>query len=215
MSTDFKTSSRDTALWFDRANYITYNQPVVMTNRFNTKGVYYYGLDFARTDGRDADIWLMNIVGREDKGAAYCKINVVGGTDTTQMPTANQWYKLRWTTTTSSTAKMLLGTGAGAGNRFTYLATAIYDLWHVGDFRFTRSGTASGVLSIAIIQGGNTASPIAQFDSQSMAGGAVTDISINAYLEDIAKNNYYEIWAKTTRAGDYYTTNQVQQSIHK
>ena len=66
------------------------------------------------TDGRDADIFIENNAGIEDKNP-NCKINVVNNALATTCGTAGNWYKANWINTSSITTKFLI-----TNNRITY-----------------------------------------------------------------------------------------------
>jgi len=83
------------------SNGITYNGALfgldTLSNIFNCTwngvGTFITGFDFARTDGRDADVEVIGNVGTED-ASPHAKVNVVNNTVTTTLTAANTYYKL-------------------------------------------------------------------------------------------------------------------------
>lgn len=82
-----------TAILYDGTTFLTGEICNIFSCTYNNRGTFLSGFDFARADGRDANIEVTGNVGVEEE-SPHAKINVVDNTVTTTIALANAYQKL-------------------------------------------------------------------------------------------------------------------------
>lgn len=189
MTTRFLNPSAGVGLTYNGTTF-TYNNFTVSGCEWNNVGTFFSGFNF--TLARDANIEVLNCVGIENK-SPHAKINVDGAV-ATQSLSATTWTKSSFVNTNSYTCKWGI-----ANNKITFLS----DHQKSGLFWISANFTTSSQpcdMKIAIVKNGN---PATVYGKQSIfldINNRPFQVSMNVYLEDIVKNDYFEIWLYTAGA---------------
>lgn len=197
-------SGTDIGILYTPATFTPFVSMLISHNGWNNQGTYFSGFDFTRSDGRDADAFLIGNAGMEDK-KPHCKINVVNNTATTSITTAGTYYKANWTNAaTSSTCKMTL-----ANNRITYQPKNGGDVWAIITGNITVSNQ-NRVITIAIVKNGVSSTRYGETDLRVTVANQPFQFSTVIYIEDVVKNDYLELWATSNNNGDIVTFQDIQ-----
>ncbi len=153
------------------------------------------GFDFSRPDGRDADAFIENNAGIEDD-KAHCKINVVNNSLTTSCVVSNTWYKANWINTSSVTSSLLIN-----NNMITYLPVKPRDLYLIisGDLTVDSNNR---VITIGIVKNGVTTTRYGETALRITTANQPYQFSTVIYLENVAKDDYFELYCSTTTGSD-------------
>jgi hypothetical protein len=175
----------------------------IANNTWNITGIFIQGFDFTRSDGRDANAYIQNNTGDPDHNP-LCKINVVNNISSTTFTTGNIWYKANWTNTSSITSKWLV-----ADNRITYLTQ------HNRDAIMTITGDISinaqnRTVSISIVKNGISSTQYGETTFRLITNNQPFQFATTIYLQNVSKNDYYEVWARTSNNGDIVIFQDVQ-----
>lgn len=198
----FYNTAADTSIFYEPSTY-TYNGISNITgNTWNFLGKFLIGFDF--TNVRDANIFVKNNVGVEDK-MPHAKINVANNLTTTTCTTATNYYKVNFTNGTTYTCKFTL-----ANNKFTYLPTKENDvkIWISGNIQVNQNNRT---IDVAIVKNAgcgtspvlvNNACLYSPVSCRLAAQNVPYPFSIVAYIPDVALNDYFEIWVTSANSGD-------------
>jgi len=192
------TASTDTAVVYSPAAFTSISSMFITNNTWNNQGVFFFGFDFSRSDGRDANIFMENNAGASSK-RPQVKINVVNNTTTTTVSTANTWYKANFTNTSSIPTKWTV-----ANNRITYQSL------NSSDGLFLISGnvkcsSTSRTVNISIVKNGVSTTRYGETTVRITASSQSFQFSTNVYVPNIQKNDYFEIWVTSSSSGDVLT----------
>ncbi|PKP21751.1 MAG: hypothetical protein CVU05_06135 [Bacteroidetes bacterium HGW-Bacteroidetes-21] len=192
----------DTALIYNPALF-SFSTLLITNNMFNYIGESIVGLDFTRSDGRDANAYIENNAGYENQ-KPHSKINVLGNATTTTVTNSGTWVKANFTNTNNYVCKF-----AVSGNKLTYLSQQSYDAF------MTISGNVlcsndSKIFSVAIVKNGNTAVKYGQTSVKLVNSNNPYQWSTNVYLEDMSKDDYYEIWVTSSSNNDVFILQDIQ-----
>ncbi len=184
----YNANAGDTAIFYQPANFTSFNSISITGNTWNNVGVYIEGFDFTRTDGRDANAIVESNAGSGDK-RPNCFINVLNSSTTKTLTTSGTWYKSDWGTNTSSeTCKLTI-----SDNKITYQPT------NRRDALFTVSGnlsvnSSSQNISIGIVKNGNSSVRYGETTLRVTTSDQPFQFSFIAYLPDVSAGDYFEIY---------------------
>lgn len=166
----------------------------IISNKWNGVEKFLAGFDFTRSDGRDANVYIMTNVGYEDKNP-HCKINVENNSSTTTITSANTYYKAVFTNTNYYTCKFTV-----TDNKIVYQPRNKRDCmaWISGNIQ--TNGT-NRIAKVGILKNG-TGSIISQLAVRCATANQPYSFSICAYIEDVSQNDYYEIYVTSSTNGD-------------
>lgn len=191
------------------ATFTPFKSLFIANNTWNILGIFLQGFDFSRSDGRDANAYVENNTG-DPSHNAYCKINVDNNSSTTTLTNSNVWYKANWTNTSSITSKWAI-----TNNRITYLSVNSRDaiLQITGDLSIDAATTTT--LSISIVKNGDASNQYGETSIRITPGFLASGINIlqfatNILLQNINKNDYFEIWCASTNSGNRVTFQDIQ-----
>ncbi len=175
----------------------------IANNTWNIAGIFIQGFDFTRSDGRDANAYIENNTGDPDHNP-LCKINVVNNVSSTTFFTGNVWYKANWTNTSSITSKWSI-----ADNRITYLTQNNRDaiMMITGDLSID---AANRTVSISIVKNGIASTQYGETTFRLTASNLPFQFATTIYIQNVSKNDYYEVWVRGTNNGDKVIFQDVQ-----
>ncbi len=185
------------------ATFASYLSLFISNNTWNIMGIFIQGFDFSRSDGRDANAFVENNAG-DVKHNPSCKIDVVNNPSTTNLTNANTWYKANWTNTFSITSKWAI-----ANNRITFLSVNKRDglVMITGNLSIA---TSNKTISIALIKNGVVASPIGETSLRITTSNQPFQFSTVIYLQNINKNDYFEVWSRSASNNDVVNFQDIQ-----
>jgi hypothetical protein len=196
------TNASDTAVIYKPGSF-SFTEATIANNVWNSVGQFIIGFDFTRSDGRDANAFLESNAG-VGNSSPKCKINVRDNASITTMTTALTYYKAVWTNTSSIPCKFTV-----ANNRITYQST------NGRNATITLTGDISDnwyntTLSIAVIKNGVTATPYGETNVFIAAGLQPFQFATVIEIDNIAKNDYFEVFCYSNHATDQITFQDVQ-----
>ena len=165
----------------------TYNSFSIVGCEWNHVGTFTSGFDF--TIARDADIEILSCVGTEDK-LPHAKINVDGAV-ASQAISATTWTKSSYVNSNSYACKWGI-----ANNKITYLSNHTKSGMFWISANFTTS-TQPCDMKIGIVKNGNTGTIYGKQSIFLDINARPFQVSMNAYIENINKNDYFEIYLYT------------------
>lgn len=168
---------------YDGTN-VTYTTLVVKGAIWNEVGTFRSGFDF--TLARDADIEIMYNVGTEDT-KPHCKINLANNTTVTSL-TDDTWAKATFTNTSSYTKKWTI-----ADNQMTYESSHVRDVLMILDGNVVTTQQPV-LLTYGIVKNGNSAVRYGENTIYLDQNNRAFSFGTNVYLEDVAENDYFELW---------------------
>jgi len=198
------TSGTDIGILYTPATFTTVSAIYIANNAWNNQGTFVSGFDFTRSDGRDADAFLISNSGMEDE-KPHCKINVVNNASTTTITTNGTYYKANWTNgATSTICKWTL-----TNNRTTYQPKNGGDVWAIIAGNLSVSNT-NRVITIAMVKNGNSATRFGETALRITVANQPFQFSTVIYVSDIKKNDYLELWVTSANNGDVVTFQDIQ-----
>jgi hypothetical protein len=147
------------------------------------------GFDF--TTVRDANIFIKSNIGEEDK-KPHAKINLTGSAATQNIGTGNG-TKLNYVNTDSYACKFTI-----ANNKITYLPDYNSDMTMWVSINVQADTGQPADLKFGIVKN-NT--PAVYYGTQGIfidQNDRSFHVSMNIYLDDVKKDDYFEIWCKGT-----------------
>jgi len=196
-------SGSDVGVLYTPATFTSFNSIFITNNAWNNQGTFFSGFDFARADGRDANVFLNNNAGSENKNP-HCKINVNNNVSTTTVTTAGTFYKANWTTTSFYTSKWIVN-----NNRITYQTDYLLDAWAIITGNIT-SNNSNVRITIAIVKNGATATRYGETDLRIVTANQPFQFSTVIYIPDMKKNDYLELYTTSSQSGDIIRFQDVQ-----
>lgn len=176
----------------------------ITNNAWNNEGTFVSGFDFSRTDGRDANAFLINNAGMQNE-SPHCKINVSNNSSTTTIANNGTFVKANWTNAaSSSTCKWTL-----ENNKMKYQSNNATDVWCVisGNISVTNQNR---VITIAIVKNGISASPYGETDLRITVQNQPFQFSTVIYVPNMKKDDYLELWTTSNTSSDVVTFQDVQ-----
>jgi hypothetical protein len=196
-------SGSDIGVLYTPATFTSYNSIFISNNAWNNHGTFFSGFDFARSDGRDANVFITNNAGTEDKNP-HCKINVSNNVSTTTVATAGTFYKANWNNTSNYTTKWTV-----ANNRITYQTDYPLDAWAIITGNITvNSGNVR--ITIGIVKNGVAGTRYGETDLRIITANQPFQFSTVIYIPDMIKNDYLELFATSSQSGDIIRFQDVQ-----
>jgi hypothetical protein len=188
-------------------NYVpasfTLTRSLFFTNNYwNNGGSFITGFDFTRADGRDANLLLMNNAGIGDKNPR-CKINVVNNVLTTNLALSSTWYKANWLNTSSFTVNWLIN-----NNRFTYLPKNPTDIFILVSGNLSVNGN-NRTVNIGIVKNGVSTTRYGETTLRIVAANQPFQYSTSIYIQNVALNDYFELYVNSSSSGDVVTFQDV------
>jgi len=168
---------------------------------YNSTGTMFSGFDFTRTDGRDANIVGLSNVGDED-WKPHAKLNVVDNVSTTIVTTAGTYYKVEIATGTYYSQKITVDL-----NKATYQPSYSRDgtIYVSGNLS---AGAVNRNVNVGIMKNG-TGTIISPFTVRTITANQPYGFSLIAYIEDIEKDDFFEIWLTSSNNGDVITVQDL------
>jgi hypothetical protein len=195
-STFYNTpSGTDIGILYTPATFITISSMFITGNAWNNQGTFISGFDFTRTDGRDANVFLINNAGIED-GNPHCKINVVNNGSTTTCINANSWYKANWINTSSYTVNFIIG-----NNRITYQSLYSRDVYVIISGNVLVS-SASRNITICMVKNGVTTTRYGETTLRITTANQPFQFATVIYLGDITRNDFLELYCSSVNSAD-------------
>ncbi|HBS88959.1 MAG: hypothetical protein A2W91_05900 [Bacteroidetes bacterium GWF2_38_335] len=176
---------------------------IITNNSWNNTGYFISGFDFTRSDGRDADAFIIANAGMESKNP-HSKINVLNNASTTTVTTTGTWYKANWTNSNQYTCKFGV-----SNNKLTYLTSNSMDVVMniTGNVICTNTNK---VFSVAVVKNGNPALRYGEITVKITSASYPYQWATNVYIPDAVAGDYYEVWITSTTDNDIYILQDVQ-----
>jgi hypothetical protein len=199
----YLSTATDICIDYTPATFSTFTTMFIGTNNWNIIGSFIQGFDFTRADGRDANAFILNNLGDVDHNPS-CKIDVINNTATNTLINANNWYKANWTNTLVVTSKWAI-----SNNRITYLALNKRDgiVIITGNLSVNNSNKT---ISIALMKNGVTTTPIGETNLRITTSNQPFQFATVIYLQNISKNDYFEIWCRSASSNDIVNFQDIQ-----
>ena len=155
------TSGTDIGILYTPATFTSFVSMFITNNAWNNQGTFVSGFDFTRSDGRDANAFLINNAGMENENP-HCKINVVNNALTTTVTTAGTYYKANWTNTiflykpsgpwqiTESPINLIMKGCMGHHNRKYFVIPSLISVLTIAIIRNGITGTRYGETDLRI-----------------------------------------------------------------
>jgi len=196
-------SGSDVGVLYTPVTFTSFNSIFITNNAWNNEGTFFSGFDFARSDGRDANVFINSNAGTENKNP-HCKINVNNNVSTTTVTTAGTFYKANWTNTSVYTTKWTV-----TNNRITYQTDYTLDAWATITGNITVDDNNLRV-TIAIVKNGVTGTRYGETDLRIVTANQPFQFSTVIYIPDMAKNDYLELYVTSSQNGDIVRFQDVQ-----
>ncbi len=182
-------------------NFETFSSIFITNCSWNNTGTFMSGFDFTRSDARDANAFIMNNPGMENKNP-HVKINVINNSSTTSCPSNGYYYKASFTNTSSYTCKWTV-----ADNRITYQPLNKCDvvMTLTGNIMCNNSGRN---LTVGVVRNG-AYGPYGAITVRGIQASSYMSFSTVIYLEDVAKDDYFEIYVNSSGNNDLVTLSDI------
>lgn len=191
----FYNTGTQTGILYVPATFSSFTSMFITNNAWNNVGTFVGGFDFTRSDGRDAKAFIQQNAGMEDKNP-HVKINVIDNATSTTLTTANNWYKVNFTNTSSVPCKWTV-----ANNKITYQPVNKRDVIMTIAGNVACTNNANRNITIGIMKNG-TGSVYGPITVRTTTSAAYYPFTTVVYLEDITLNDYFEVYASSANSGD-------------
>ena len=188
----------DTAILYQPSTFTTFSNISITNNSWNNTGRFIEGFDFTLDDGRDANATIESNAGIGDFHP-NCTIGVVNNATTTSLPSANNWYKINWTNTTSSTIKWKV-----TGNNIEYLPANRRNAYIIISGNIQSSSNAA-TINIGLVKNPGaspqTAASIVRYGETKLRPATSNQpfqFSMVVNLTDVGPNDDFELWANSS-----------------
>jgi hypothetical protein len=181
-----------------RPSRFSFSTFIIRNNSWNYVGIGLTGLDFTRSDGRDADAIIENN-STSFTSSPHCKINVVNNVSTTTLGASNTWTKANWTNTSSLTNNMSIN-----NNYVKKLGRKSRDMFVViaGNVMVNN---INRTITIGLVKNGVTTTRYGETTLRIVTANQAFQFSTVIYLENVTKDDYFELYASSTNFGDILT----------
>jgi len=185
------TAGTDIGVLYTPASFTTITSMFITNNSWNNQGTFFNGFDFTRSDGRDANVFLINNAGSENLNP-HCRISVNNYSTPTVVSTAGTFVKAGWVNTSSFTCNWTI-----SNNKITYQPANKSDAWAIisGNISVDKTGT----VTLAIVKNGVTATRYGETDLRITQTNQSFQFSTIIYIVDLAKNDYLELFTTTSQ----------------
>jgi len=202
------TSGSDIGILYAPDTFTSFASMLISHNGWNNAGTYISGFDFTRADGRDADAFVINNAGSENKNP-HCKIGVQNNTATTTVTTALTFYRANWINTSTYTCKWTIGTTSPVnGNRITYQPVNLMDAWCI--ISGNLSVNDNKIITIAVVKNGVTTTRYGETDLRIPSTNSAYQFSTVIYVPDMKPGEYLELYVTSTSNNDVVTFRDLQ-----
>jgi hypothetical protein len=171
-------------------------------NVWNNIGAFISGFDFSRSDGRDANIDIVNNAGIDNK-TPKCKINVINNVSTTTLTNSGTWYKANWVNTSGFSVKWNIN-----NNRFTYLPKNPSYIFIIVSGNISVSN-ANRTITLGIVKNGVTGTRYGETTLRTTTANQAFQYSTTIYIQDVAKSDYFELYVSSLNNGDVVTFQDI------
>lgn len=201
----YVANSTDTAIAYRPSTFTSFSSISITGNSWNNTGAYIEGFDFTRNDGRDANAKVESNAGTGDK-KPYCFINKINNASTTiTITTANTWYKANWGTNTSE----VISKWTISGNKITFQpANRRNGIFSISGNLQVNSNNRN--ISIGIVKNGVSSTRYGETTLRLTTANQPFSFSFQAFLEDIAPGDYFEIYCTSANNGDVLKIEDIQ-----
>jgi|WetSurMetagenome_2_1015567.scaffolds.fasta_scaffold00014_31 hypothetical protein len=201
MSGVFTNQAGGTCVHYDPAHY-SFELLVITNNSWNYLGNGITGFDFTRSDGRDSNAIIENNA-MAINSTPHCKINVINYSGTTTCNNANTWYKANFTTTTTLTTNLYI-----SNNRVTYQPARTMDLV-INISGNVQCNNSNRNITIALVKNGITTTRYGESTLRITTSNQPFQYSSIVYIEDVTKNDYFELYCSSANSGDILTFQDI------
>ena len=184
------------------ASFLTTSSMTFSNNIWNYTGAFISGFDFTRADGRDANFYIENNAGIDNKDPK-CKINVVNNALTTTLNIANSWYKANWVNTSSFTINWLI-----TNNQVKFQSRNTRDILIILSGNISVNG-ANRVITVGIVKNGVTTTRLGETTLRTVTANQPYQYSTSIYIQNVIKDDYFELYVSSTSNGDVVTFQDV------
>ena len=196
-------SGSDVGVAYNPSTFTSLSSMFITNNAWNNQGEFYSGFDFSRTDGRDANVFLINNSGIENKNP-HGKINVNDNTSTTTVTISNTWYRANWTNSSSYTCKLKI-----ENNKITYLSDYQLDGWAIITGNLSLNSN-NKVITVAIIRNGDTSIRYGETNLRITTANQPFQFSTAVYIPKLKKSDYLELFVTSSTEGVITSFQDVQ-----
>lgn len=198
----YNANSGDTAIFYQSSTFTAYTTISITGNQWNNTGKYIEGFDFTRSDGRDANVFMVSNAGIAD-AHPICKVNVLNNATTTTVTTAGTWYKGNWTNTSSITTKWTIG-----NNRITYQPLNKRSGWIILSGNLSCDGS-NKTISVAIVKNGVSTTRYGETTLRVTTSNQPFQFSTVVFLTDVSPGDYFELFCTSSSNGDIVTFQDI------
>jgi hypothetical protein len=158
-------------------------------NTWDRIGTFIDGFDFTRSDGRDANVEILNNAGIEDKNPKI-QLSVVDNANTTSLSSPNtQWYTPSWAVDDTVIVNWSVN-----GNQITYLPSNSRDVFIIVSGNVNSSTTGSITIAIAKTNGqGTTYHGATTFRFFTQSAGNDAAFSTLVYLQNVDEGDQFSV----------------------
>jgi hypothetical protein len=205
-----KAGGTDIGILYTPATFTSFAAMYITNNAWNNQGTYISGFDFTRSDGRDANAFLVNNAGKENENP-HCKLNLNNNASNTTITNAGTYYKAVWSANTSFyTCKWAIGsTSPTSGNRILFQPNNGGDVWAIitGNISVNNSNR---VITIAVVKNGVSTTRYGETDLRVTTSNQPFQFSTVIYIPDVIKNDYLELYCTSNSGGDVVVFQDLQ-----
>lgn len=201
MSGVFSNNPGGHAIRYDPLNF-SFKSLIISNNSWNRIGFGLSGFDFSRSDGRDANAYIENNPGIRSN-TPNCKINVVNNSSTITCTAANTWYLANWVNTSSFATNIEVD-----NNKITYQPDTHRNLviFISGNVKVSSNNR---VITIGVAKNGNTGTIFGETALRVTTANQPFQFSTVVYLEDVVRNDYFQMYCSSSNAGDILTFQDI------
>lgn len=199
----YMINSSDVCLKYTPATFAPFTNMHITGNGWNGIGSFLQGFDFTRSDGRDANAFIEGNLGEPDHNPS-CIISVVNYNTATTLANANTWYKAGWVNNSTITTNWSI-----TNNRIQFLPDFKRDakVFISGNLSVA---SANRTISIALVKNGISTTQYGETTLRITTGNQPFQFSTVIYLQNIDKNDYFELWCRSTSFNDMVTFQDIQ-----
>lgn len=189
------SAGSDIGIFYTPATFTSFSTMFITHNMWNNQGTFMSGFDFARTDGRDANAYLINNLGQEDENP-HCKLTLLNNS-TSVAANGTTYVKANWTTSSPTLTTYTCKWNLATTNRLTYQSIQKSDvvMWVSGNVSASNSNR---VINIGICKNGVTTTRYGETTVRTATAGQPYQFSTIIYLPSVSATDYYEIWFNST-----------------
>ncbi len=186
-------SGSDVGIVYTPATFTTFSTMFISNNAWNNQGTFISGFDNSRTDGRDANAFIVNNLGNENENP-HCKLTLLNNTTFTSA-NGSSWVKANWTATSPTLTTYTCKWNVATTNRVIYQPVNKTDvlMWISGNVSNHSSGNAR-TINVAICKNGVTTTRYGETTFRTGTQDQPFQFSTVVYLSDVGQNDYFELF---------------------